>query len=279
MRRGEAGWHFASYSPPAKEHLLVELEAHAARFGITNRVVEYRSSATEYLEATVLSSEGKPLDETVLPSTDSVPDGPRRWQIAVIAHHLSSVSLQVQWLAECYSVLAVGLWGDEAAFRDAVFSRIKARALRGTFAAADAVLASLRSALDSTRFLLLPPGARDVPRNLEGALNLTSTSARAGAAKPLETYWNAGGKRLKAYRDCIAHYVPVRQLPGYGYAGMQDSTGFAAATLNLPSNPEARSVKSWTYVPLLDLFVYCWRAASEATACLRVSVPELLALD
>lgn len=54
--------------------------------------------------------------------------------------------------------------------------------------------------------------------------------------------WNTSGRRLKNYRDCISHFVPLD--PGSHTAWLEPRDGRWAMTVRVPSNPDARSRKA-----------------------------------
>lgn len=75
-------------------------------------------------------------------------------------------------------------------------------------------------------------------------------------AEALQQSWETRGKKLKAYRDCIAHNMPLADNETCWMARFDNQWG---ATVPLPTNPESKSRAAFDNVQGkgIDALGYC----------------------
>ena len=77
------------------------------------------------------------------------------------------------------------------------------------------------------------------------------------------------GVKLTAYRDCVTHCQPLTN--GLTTCWLERYTGLWGAIVKLPSNPDAKSHKSFDFESGPDALDYC-----HAVACHLVALCESL---
>jgi len=128
----------------------------------------------------------------------------------------------------------------------------------------EAFIASVRRAYDSMRYIIwqaLVSNKGSTPSSFPDTLK-----ASTGLPDPLKARlyrsWAEFGEKATAYRDCILHYVPI----GGGWSNVRVyrlSGGIWTCSVLLPDNPEARSIKKFTYNSNTDALSYSWELANE----------------
>jgi len=127
----------------------------------------------------------------------------------------------------------------------------------------DALITAARRAYEMSRYILWKAfgGEGGQPRNFETTLKACDGIPLL-LRERLHESWTTYGVRLKEYRDCIQHYVPV-------------DLGFATATLRratdkswrmqimIPTNPQVHSKRDFTYDETLDALTYCWEVTNH----------------
>lgn len=100
----------------------------------------------------------------------------------------------------------------------------------------------------------------DIPTNLEARLSQS---------------WRQYGSKLKDYRDCIHHYVPLTRHMAYAWMTKLEGETFSTSIL-IPDNPEARSQKLFRYDSQLDALTYGWELANEVLEITGTTISEVV---
>ena len=143
----------------------------------------------------------------------------------------------------------------------------------------EAIISSVRRLYDSTRYLLWPRFGKTnggMPNSFQKLLN-SQIFMPHDLFERLQDSWAESGKKLKDYRDCIHHYVPVDF--GMASAYMQrHSSGAWTTMIRIPDNPEARSKNQFTFEHNYDALTYAWGLVDEAldiaTVVVKACCPE-----
>jgi hypothetical protein len=81
-------------------------------------------------------------------------------------------------------------------------------------------------------------------------------------AEQIRVSWDRVGARVKEYRDCIHHYVPLKRTwPHATMALVADKIW--SAHLFIPDNPEARSHRDFVFTKGIDALTYGWEVTVE----------------
>lgn len=138
------------------------------------------------------------------------------------------------------------------------------------------ITAALRS-YDAMRYVLWNAfsGGYGVPNSFARTLE-KMPALPADLRQRLEFSWSQYGSKLKEYRDCIQHYIPVGgPLP---FARMELLEGSVwSTTVRIPDNPEVRSFDAFRYESHLNALTFGWKLANEVVevACILVdAVPD-----
>jgi hypothetical protein len=143
----------------------------------------------------------------------------------------------------------------------------------------DALLGAIRRAYDTLRYPLskLYPTDGRLGDSLVEYLKLCS-DVPGGLRRELQGSWEAHGERMKVYRDCIHHYVPL----DFGQSSVHMTEILSAVwtvSALIPDNPEARSSRKFTFAGNLDALEYGWPIAIEVLRIMAVVVQHVLACD
>jgi hypothetical protein len=139
----------------------------------------------------------------------------------------------------------------------------------------DALISAARRAYEAVKFILWSSfGAKhDTPANFKTTL-AKCDNAPVALRERLELSWETFGSKLKDYRDCIHHYVPLSKgTPHARIDRLHD--GIWAATFLIPDNPEAKSQRLFTFDLQLDALTYGWKLADEIIEVAKAVVIEL----
>jgi hypothetical protein len=146
----------------------------------------------------------------------------------------------------------------------------------------DALMAALRRVFESLRFLLwagFGRGLGTIPGNFETTLEVLVRNARVPGdlSQRLQATWDTTGVRIKAYRDCAFHYVPLFSMFGYEVWGDEGEPWHAY--FHVPDNPDARSVGQFTFEQKVDALRFGWESMSEIAGVLRMAVRAIPGID
>ena len=128
----------------------------------------------------------------------------------------------------------------------------------------EALITAAQRTYDALRYILwkvFGPGGGDTPSNFPRTV-AKCERIPAALRSSLEKSWASYGVKLKAYRDCIQHYVPVAFH--LNVASMERvAGGIWSVRLRLPDNPEAKSQRAYKYSNGIDALTYGWELANE----------------
>jgi hypothetical protein len=125
------------------------------------------------------------------------------------------------------------------------------------------VTAAIRS-YNSTRYIIweaFGPGTGSVPSSFTKTLPLCRNIPPV-LEKRLQLSWHQFGDRVRAYRDCIQHYVPISGID-FNARMVQLERGIWSTSVLIPDNPQARSVEKFRYHSKLDALTYGWQLTNE----------------
>jgi hypothetical protein len=208
-----------------------------------------------------------------------VEEGQRRIYKYMVEHHLYCAVAHLGYLAEAYAGLAVlyneNRWTLPEHVREYSKTQLEDSALRH----AEAVLTSLGSAMDASRFLVWRDNFRP-PANLTDTLELLMTTGERDLRmilSPYEDLWANVGPILLAYRDsCVTHH-PITRLGGRCGAFLNDGDIWEIR-MDLPDKPGARHAEDFTFFDQVDLLDYCWRTTCTIVRCVEVTLPQVYEL-
>lgn len=141
----------------------------------------------------------------------------------------------------------------------------------------EALITAATRAYDTTRHVLWRAfgGRGSVPSSFKKTLRLCDGIPIA-LDEQLHLSWARFGTKVKEYRDCIQHYVPIGGLvPAARMVKLQGDIW--STTLWIPDNPEARSHKEFKYDSELDALIYGWELTNEILEIVQAivqTVPE-----
>lgn len=126
----------------------------------------------------------------------------------------------------------------------------------------DALITAARRAYEALRHPLWKAfGNRGpCPRSFETVL--TSAKILPELQAVLQQSWESYGRKLKDYRDCIVHYVPI----DYGTSQIQLFSipgNIWGLQVPIPDNPDAKSKREFRFNSRLDALTYGWELANE----------------
>ena len=208
-----------------------------------------------------------------------VEDPARRIYKYLVEHHLYCAVAHLGYLAEAYGGLAVlhnqHRWGLPEHARDQSQKQLFDSALRH----GEAIFTSLCSSLDACSMLVWR-GPKAKPGYLPDVLNKVMTTADPDMRlliAPLEEIWYEVGERLAQYRDCSAAHHPITSLGGSSRAFLNEADLWEMR-MELPDNPDVKSVELFTFEQKIDLLDYCWRTTCTVVRCIEDSLPQVYEL-
>jgi len=128
----------------------------------------------------------------------------------------------------------------------------------------EALVTVARRTYDAIRYPIwesFGPAKDSVPRNFYNTL-LKCTTLPPALAERLQTSWSKWGLKLRAYRDCLQHYVPLDFGHSSAVVELLDS-GVWSTALRIPDNPEMKSRKRFQYEQGIDALSYGWELTNE----------------
>jgi len=142
----------------------------------------------------------------------------------------------------------------------------------------EGLITAARRAYDTTRYLIwhaFGPKKGSLPSSFEKTLRLC-TCLPISLDERLHLSWSRFGNKVKKYRDCIQHYVPIGGLlPSARMVRLEG--GVWSTSLIIPDNPEARSHTEFKYKSRLDALTYGWEVTNEVIEIAQAivqAVPE-----
>jgi hypothetical protein len=127
----------------------------------------------------------------------------------------------------------------------------------------DALLNSARRVYSNLQFVLWNRFGRkhDIPKQFDSTVKGCDRLPEPLRLVFLES-WANWGRRIRAYRDCIAHNTPIDM--GNSPLHMKEILpGFWSASARIPDNPEVQSRREFTYAEGLDALTFGWEVANE----------------
>ncbi len=208
-----------------------------------------------------------------------VEDPARRIYKYMVEHHLYCAVAHLGYLAEAYGGLAVlhnqHRWGLPEHARDQSQKQLFDSALRH----GEAIFTSLCSSLDACSMLVWrEPKAK--PGNLPDVLHKVMTTADPDMRlliAPVEEIWYEVGVRLTQYRDCSAAHHPITSLGGSSRAFLNEADIWEMR-MELPDNPDVKSVELFTFEQEIDLLDFCWRTTCTVVRCIEDNLPQVYEL-
>lgn len=94
----------------------------------------------------------------------------------------------------------------------------------------------------------------------------------------LKSSWDRFGSKLKDYRDCVMHYVPVDAHHGTAWTERLNC-GVWSVMIRIPDNPEVRRRAKFTYQLNLDALDYGWELANELTEVIELVATAIKAKE
>jgi hypothetical protein len=127
----------------------------------------------------------------------------------------------------------------------------------------EALITAATRAYDTTRHVLWRAfgGRGSVPSSFERTLRLCD-GLPMDLDEQLHLSWAQFGTKIKDYRDCIQHYVPIGG-PMSAARMVKLQGDIWSTTLWIPNNPEARSHKKFRYDSEIDALTYGWELTNE----------------
>lgn len=123
----------------------------------------------------------------------------------------------------------------------------------------DALISALLRAYNTIRYLLWEKfnGKGSTPSSYYRVLEKCKSSMSQDLYEVLGKSWHKNGEKLKSYRDCIQHYVPIEK--GFSQANIvRNEKNIWLVSLLLPDNPDAQSITNFKYSEEIDALSYCW---------------------
>ena len=140
----------------------------------------------------------------------------------------------------------------------------------------DALITAAFRLYDTARYIIwraFGPPKSPVPRSLEKTLPLCKGLPTILSDR-LSLSWSQFGKKVKDYRDCIQHYVPVNRWVPYAEM-VRLENGVWSTSILIPDNPRVRSQKQFRDESHLDALTYGWELTNEVLEVTRAIVNEV----
>jgi len=137
---------------------------------------------------------------------------------------------------------------------------------------------------DTLRYYLWRKFGRlgSTPSSFERVVNALANDTPADLRQELIEVSAGTYTRVKAYRDCIQHYVDIGSSSWAMFDLIEDAVW--SLIVRVPDNPDARSANSWVFEKDVDALTFGWEAATDffsacATAFGRASLAGVAAND
>jgi len=127
----------------------------------------------------------------------------------------------------------------------------------------EALLTAALRTYDATRYIIWPTFGLggSTPSSFEKALPLCKDLPEK-LKQQLNSSWARFGDKLKHYRDCIQHYIPIGSSRFCALMTRLKS-GVWSTSIWIPDNPEVRSYEQFRYDCELDALSYGWELTNE----------------
>ena len=140
----------------------------------------------------------------------------------------------------------------------------------------DALITAAMRSYDTMRFILWTAfgdkGSR--PVSFQEVFEKVKNNLSPTLVQHLDRTWLQFGEKLKDYRDCIQHYVPLSgEIPSACMKRLD--RGVWSTSYWLPENPKAKSAKEFRFRSQLDALTYGWELANEIMDTTKAIVQEV----
>lgn len=139
----------------------------------------------------------------------------------------------------------------------------------------DALVTSGRRTYDAMRYVIWRAfGIKGSTPNTFEKVIASCPQIPTSLGNRLNSSWTQYGSKLKEYRDCIQHYVPLTKRMAIAWMTRLEN-GVYATSILIPDNPEARSQAKFQYTSRLDALTYGWELANELLKLADAIVGEM----
>ena len=140
----------------------------------------------------------------------------------------------------------------------------------------DGLVSKARRTFDRLGYILWEwygPGGGSSPRNFADTLPLC-TKLPPLLMRSLMDNWDAVGRRLKDYRDCVHHFGTLEFGNASAFMTRLDQDVWSAQ-LRIPDNPEVKSKHKYRYKGGLDALTYAWEMTNTLVSIVASVVQEI----